>query len=274
MTPVTRSGLAVGLAIACGLVLSGQERARLTVDQQRAFLLKADIVNARPAGKGITGTLRLTLSDGNITHDASFQSIDDRPSLEDRRRMRRRAGELNFVDSYKYNIAAYEIARLLNVDEMMPVTVERRYRGVPGSLTWWVDDVLMDETEREKSSTPPPSPVEFQRQRMAMFIFAELVGDVDRNKGNVLYTKDWRVVMIDFSRAFRLHDGLRQPAGLTTIDRRLWERLQAISKHDVSRAVETHLTPEEAAAVMRRQQTLVAHYQQLIKKHGDRIVLY
>ena len=46
----------------------------------------------------------------------------------------------------------------------------------------------------------PASPLDFQRQRMRMVVFAELIGDVDRNKGNVLYTSDWRVIMIDFTR--------------------------------------------------------------------------
>ena len=88
----------------------------------------------------------------------------------------------NFVDSYKYNIAAYEIARALGLDDMMPVTVERRVQGKTGSVTWWVEDVLMDEAERSKSNTQPPGAINFQRQRMRMMAFAELVGDVDRNR--------------------------------------------------------------------------------------------
>ena len=42
---------------------------------------------------------------------------------------------------------------------------------------------------------------------------------MDRNKGNVLYTKDWRVIMIDFTRAFRLDHELRYPETLQTCDR-------------------------------------------------------
>ena len=37
--------------------------------------------------------------------------------------------EINFVDSYKYNIAAYGIAELLGLDDMMPVYVERKWNG-------------------------------------------------------------------------------------------------------------------------------------------------
>ena len=246
----------------------------LTTEQQREFLSTAKIIASRPIGKGITGSLRLTLSNGKVTHDAGFQSIEDRTSDDARRQMRKRAGELNFVDSYKYNIAAYEIARLLGIDDMMPVTVPRRYQGRDGSLTWWVDDVLMDEAERETSPNQPPSPIDFQRQRMKMVVFAELVGDVDRNKGNVLYTKDWRVIMIDFTRAFRLHRQLRNPQTMTTISRTLWERLQTLTRADIRRTCDLYLTLEETGAVMRRHAALLEHYRQLIKLRGEGSVLY
>jgi hypothetical protein len=201
-----RKALLLAVVVAWLVVpASAQQAERLTVDQQRAFLQNAKIVSSRPIGRGVTNSMRLTLSDGETTHDAAFQAIDTRPSDEDRRLGRRRAGELNFVDSYKYNVAAYELARVLGLDDMMPVTVERRWQGQLGSLTWWVDDVLMDETERVKTNTQPPGAIDFQRRRMRMMVFAELVGDVDRNQGNVLYSKNWDVVMIDFTRAFRLH---------------------------------------------------------------------
>lgn len=261
------------IALVSVTAVAGQD-ARLTPQQQREFLLTAKVINSRPIGRGVTGSLRLTLSDGKVTHDAAYQSIEDRASEEDRRQMRRRAGEVNFVDSYKYNIAAYEIARLLALDDMMPVTVERRYMGRTGSLTWWVDNVLMDEAEREKSDKQPPSPLAFQRERMKMVVFAELVGDVDRNKGNVIYTTDWRVIMIDFTRAFRLHRTLRQPAQLTTIARGLWERLQKLTRDDVSRATDDQLTLQEMGAVMQRQRELVEHYTRLIRERGEPSVLY
>jgi hypothetical protein len=107
-----------------------------------------------------------------------------------------------------------------------------------------------------------------------MVVFAELIGDVDRNKGNVLYTKDWRVIMIDFTRAFRLHRELRVPASLTTISRALWQRLQALTRDQLRRATDIHLTLEESGAVMRRHQLMVEHYNRLIKLHGEGSILY
>ena len=273
MTLLRRAAVVVLSAVWLMAAVLAQD-GRLTADQQRQFLESAKIVDATPIGRGVTGAMRFTLSDGAITHDAAFQTIDMRPSDEDRRLGRRRAGELNFVDSYKYNIAAYELARVLGLDDMMPVTIERRWQGKPGSLTWWVDDVLMDEAERYKRNTQPPGALEFQRQRMRMMVFAELVGDVDRNQGNILYTKEWRVMMIDFTRAFRLHRSLRDEKILTSIHRPLWERLPTLSREDVERAGGGNLTADEAAAVLARRTAIVDHYNRLIKERGERAVLY
>lgn len=74
-------------------------------EQIQHFLRTAKIVNIRHSSKGITDTLRLTLRDGTVTHDVSFQAIED---------------------SHKYNIAAYRLAELLGLDEMLPVYVERK----------------------------------------------------------------------------------------------------------------------------------------------------
>src|SRR5688500_17845105 len=44
--------------------------------QQEQFLLKAKIVRTRDINKGITGTKRATLSDGQLSHDAQIQTVD------------------------------------------------------------------------------------------------------------------------------------------------------------------------------------------------------
>jgi hypothetical protein len=264
----------VALALVLGASAAGVAQAPISPERQLEFLRTARITNPRPIGKGVTGSLRMTLTDGTLTHDAAFQAIEERASSEDRRQGRRRAGELNFVDSYKYNIAAYELARLMGVSDMMPPTIERRWGGRIGSLTWWVDDVLMDEAARDQANTQPPSALAFTRERMRMHVFAELVGDVDRNKGNILYTKDWRVVMIDFTRAFRLHRTLRQPQTLTTIERGFWSRLQQVTRDDIRRAADSFLTLEEIAATAARREILVEHYTRLISERGETVVVY
>jgi len=75
-----------------------QEKPVLTPEQQREFLLNAKVIKYKQINKGVTSPYRLTLSDGQITHDAAFQSVDDR-----RASMRFPDGrtDINFLDSYK-----------------------------------------------------------------------------------------------------------------------------------------------------------------------------
>ena len=108
---------------------------------------------ARPIGKGITGALRVTLSDGTLTHDAAFQAVAQE-SLGACDRGRSAPARLRFVDHYRYNLAAWRLAALLGLgphDAAPPssATIE----GKPGALSWWVDDVLMDEEERREDKT-------------------------------------------------------------------------------------------------------------------------
>ena len=60
--------------------------------------------------------------------------------------------ELNFKDTYRYNIAGYRVAQLLGLTTV-PMSVERDVDGKMAAVTWWVDDVQMDEKERLKTKT-------------------------------------------------------------------------------------------------------------------------
>ena len=108
------------VCLICSRVVSAADETTLTKEQIKHFLLTAKIVGSKQSNKGITQPWRLTLSDGTLTHDASFQAID-----EHKTNVTLASGkvEMNFVDSYKYNIAAYELAELLGLDDMLPVYV-------------------------------------------------------------------------------------------------------------------------------------------------------
>src|ERR1700747_462333 len=96
-------------------IVAAADEPALTKEQMKQFLLTAKVIKSGPARKGITHTLRLTLTDGTITHDAHFQPIDEHAATK---QMADGHMEMNFVDSYKYNIAAYELAALLGLDDM------------------------------------------------------------------------------------------------------------------------------------------------------------
>jgi len=242
----------------------------LSVEAQLEFLARARVVSARPIGKGITGALRVVLNDGTLTHEAAFQSIADDVRLDGRKRV----GELRFADHYRYNLAAWRLASHLGLGYMMPPTVQRDVRGKRGALSWWVDDVLMDEAEREAKNLQPPNAREFSRRRQRMTVFAELVRDTDRNKGNVVYTNDWRVFMLDFTRAFRLETPLRPTTSLTMCDRALLEAMRGLTREQVEAVVDDALTGGEIKAIVARRDLIVAHFDKLIAERGENVVLY
>jgi len=248
--------------------------AELSVDQIRVFLKNAKVIKTRTTDKGVTAPKRLTLSDGTITHDAVFQAIDDHQHVAQLGGGGRQSStELNFVDSYKYNIAAYELSRLLGLDHMMPVYIERKWNGQTGSISWFVP-TLMDESERNKRKVEPPNPTEWNKQMYRMRVFSSLVRDTDRNLTNVLITHQWKVMMIDFSRGFRLQPVLMHQKDLAKIDRQLLERLEAMTKEDVRRATKDYLLVREVDAMMVRRDMLVAHFKKLIADLGEEKVLY
>ena len=248
--------------------------AELSVDQIRVFLKDAKVIRSRPTPKGVTAPRRLTLSDGNITHDAVFQAIDDRQQVATLGGGARQSKvELNFVDSYKYNIAAYELAQMLELDHMMPVYVERRWNGQIGSISWFVP-TLMDESDRLKKKVQPPNPTDWNNQMYRMRVFSSLVRDTDRNLTNVLITHQWKVIMIDFSRAFRLQPELMHLKDLAKIDRKLLAKMESLSRDEVRQATKDFLTNSELDAMMKRRDLLVAHFKKLVGELGEEKVLY
>ena len=156
---------------------------------------------------------------------------------------------------------------------MMPVTVHRTWDGHEGTITWWIDDAF-DERTRLKEKRQPPNALAWSHQMHMMRVFAALVGDSDRNLGNVLITGDWKLWMIDFTRAFRLWSGLQYPADLTQIDRTLLARLRALDADQVRAATAHCVSPFEASALMKRRAALVTHFDRLVKEKGAGAVLY
>ncbi len=233
----------------------------LTEEQMQKFLLTAKVIKSKQTSKGVTSPYRLTLSDGTVTHDAAFQAINVRKT-----QMQFSDGkvEMNFVDSYKYDIAAYELAKLLGLGPMMPVTVERKWNGNTGALSWWIPTKL-DEESRLRQKVQPPDVDAWNRQMWKMRVFAQLVYDTDRNLGNVLITEDWRLYMIDFSRAFRLFPELRNPKDLTNCDRQLLDKLKGLTEESVTQSTKQWLTKAEIRGVMARRDKIVELFEKMGK---------
>ena len=245
-------------------------RVTLTPAAMEGFLLRAKIVRTRAAGAGITNSIRATLSDGAVTHDAQIQTVDQTKPIF------RPAGsppEFNFTDSYRFNVAGYKLAVLLGLDNV-PMSVERNYNARRAAFTWWIDDVMMDEKARVSKSALGPDRERTAMQLHVMRVFDELVQNRDRNLGNLLWTTDWKMWLIDHTRAFRTGDELLKPAVLERIERSLFQNLRGLTEEGLAEAMGRSLADFEIEALLKRRDRIVKLFEARIAERGETAVLY
>jgi hypothetical protein len=225
----------------------------LTAEQKEQFLLTAHIDQVHAAKKGVTNTVVVTLSDGTITHDASVQRIDEyKPVYQTDR-----GTETNFRDTYKFNIAGWRLAKLLGLDDMVPPSVERKFDRSSAAFTWWIDDVMMDEGDRAKKKMTAPDPDKWNAEMFVVRVFDQLIFNVDRNLQNLMIDKQWRIWMIDHTRAFRLHKNLRTPKDLETCDRSLLAKMKALDQPTLEKAIKPYLNSDEIKSLLARRDVIV-----------------
>jgi hypothetical protein len=232
------------------------------------FLKTAKIGKQREIPVGVTVPRRATLDNGSWQHDAAIQTTD----VTQTSYQTNRGTELNFRDTWKFNVAGYELAKMLELN-MVPPYVERSVAGVPASLSWWVSDAMMERDRVQKKITPPDI-ARWNDEMHAGRIFHELIGDTDFNMTNTLITKDWRVWLIDFSRAFRRFTSLQYPKEVTKVDRKLLANLRRLTRESLQARLGTWLTRPEINAVLARRDALVTILDKEIAARGEAAVLY
>lgn len=234
----------------------------LTYEQQEKFLKTAKITAAKASKKGVTGTVRVTMTDGKVTHDASVQRIDDHQTVF---QGQNGTTELNFKDTYVFNIAGWRLAELLGIADMVPPSVERAYDGVAGSFTWWIDDVQMDEEDRLGKKITPPDQERFNREVQVMHIYDQLMYNTDSNATNLLIDKQWRLWFIDHTRAFRLQKTLLDSKMITSCDRNLFAKMKALDMTTLQKTMGSYLTKGEIQGLLARRDLIV----KMLEAKGD-----
>ena len=242
---------------------------QLTREQMERFLQTARIVNERPIEAGITRTKRITLTDGQFTHDAHVQTIDVYKAV-----FRSTEGKIerNFRDSYKFNIAAYQLSKLLGMD-MVPVCVYRVVDDKPSAVDWWVDDVMFDEEGRRKQEAEPPDLNYWARQLNEMRDFDQLIANEDRNQGNLLIDKNWKVWAIDHSRSFRDTPVPLDPKVIKRITTKMLDAIKALDQRTLEANLLPWVTKEDIQAVLARRNWMVKYFESEMSQKGSDAIL-
>ena len=263
----------VALGLGLALVGSAQQSSGTppgrTCAQMEQFLRKGRIGTLHEIPKGTTLPKRATIDYENASHDAAIQTVDVTKPFNETAD----GTELNFRDSWKYNVAGYELAKMLELN-MVPPYIERSAGGQTGSFSWWVEGTMM-ESERIRKKIDPPDQDAWNKQIHAVRVFHELIYDTDPNMTNLLITKeDWQIWIIDFTRAFRMMKDLRHPRNLTQCDRKLLARIRGLDKSGVKTKLSRWLTGPEIDGLIARAAKIAEHFDREIAAQGEAAVLY
>jgi hypothetical protein len=149
----------------------------------------------------------------------------------------------------------------------------RKIKGTEGSLQLWVEGNLM-EADRAKQNIEAPNRWRFQMQWQVKNVFDALIHNDDRHARNFLYDKEWKLWLIDHTRAFPLINDLPKDLRIKHCERNLWNNLQGLDEEVVKERLSPYLKSVELKALFKRHDKLIKYIEDLIDQRGERQVLF
>jgi hypothetical protein len=225
------------------------------------FLKKAEVAGRGKIGTGVTNPENVTLELGGVVRHAVFKTIDEK------------------FDNWRNEVAAYELDKLLGIG-MVPPTVERSIGGRRGCLQLWVTGSTMD---RHDGSFPD---IERWRDQVSvMWLFDDLIANVDRHLNNAMVSPEHRLMLIDNSRAFRdkeqlLNDLNAKGTGTharfwgveydakrerfpTRYPRSLIERLRSVTDKEIKDAIDRYVWGWRQKLVLERRKLILGRVESM-----------
>ena len=265
-----RIGLSLMLMVVLVAVMSARvESLVIQGPELEEFLRQAEIVGAKGIDTGKTAPTKLTMEHNGVTRYAVFKSIDDERAI-----MKFDDGRIdsNFRDSWRSEIAAYEIDKIMGLG-MVPATVERTYKGKKGSVQFWVD-TMMSEAEHMRQKIEAPDIEDWNQRMFKTRVFDNLVYNMDRNLNNLLITREWEIVLIDHSRAFRPFSFLKSPKILERFSRSMLEGMRRLNKENLTEKTGKYLPKNQIEGLLQRRDEILKLAEKMAAEMGEAVVYY
>jgi hypothetical protein len=225
------------------------------------FLKKAKVTERKRIGTGVTHPEKVTLELDGVVRHAVFKKVDEP------------------FDNWRNEAAAYELDKLLGIG-MVPPTVERSVGGRAGCLQLWVTGSTMEEHH-----TRFPDVERWRDQVSVMWLFDDLIANVDRHLNNAMASAEFRLMLIDHSRSFRDDEKLRNDlnAKVDGTNARLWdlepdakldhfptryprsliERLRSLTDKDIKNAVDRYVWGWRQKILLDRRRRILARVESM-----------
>ncbi|MFB0565362.1 MAG: hypothetical protein ACETWK_06760 [Candidatus Aminicenantaceae bacterium] len=249
----------IGIWSTSSFLMTSQEDIRRNSIEN--YLRTAKIVSLTPDPKGgrMAGWI-ISLADGKMTRHGYFKYIDhSRPHP--------------LPDSYKYEIAAYELNKLLELNIVPPV-VEREIKNMKGSLQVFIENAIKEITMIRRKIEPPDLQ-SFRNAIQDIKIFESLVYDECHDtRDTLIQEKNWKVWRIDFSEAFSPSSELIPGCEITGCSKKIYQNLLNLDSDVVKEKLKPYLSDDEMKTLLKRKDIILEKIKQLIKEKGEESVLF
>lgn len=217
-----------------------------------AYLRTAVVTKIEAVPIGVTAPRRAFLEPGGLCESFAWKVLP--PGIHK-----------GFWDSYKSEIAAYELDKVVGLG-MVPPTVEREVKSDRGAAVLWLKGVRSWE---EALRSPKTS--KWTRNVVRMKMWDNLVGNPDRNKGNLLVDYTGDLFLIDHSRAFTSEKKLYQQ--LENIDMELWKKMLTLDLPTLKERIGKWVGNGEMKAILARRDKMQKEIDAILAKRGDAAIV-
>ena len=215
------------------------------------YIKIAEVESIKDIGIGVTKPQRAMLKPGGPIEAIAWKHIPPK----------RYQG---YWESYKSEIAAYELDKLLELG-MIPPTVEKRYKGDLGAAIMWCPEVKsFKDTGGPPKNIPPQQVLRWNKQIIRTKMFDNLIYNMDPNLGNWLVDPGWNLILIDHTRSFTTEKKMTHE-DMKRIDPELWAKMEALTEESLQAALGEWIGKREIKAMLERRDKMREIIANLVK---------
>jgi hypothetical protein len=210
------------------------------------FLLNAQIIEIQEDKElGTTDPWIVILRDGRSERRAMFKHMNRcRPNF--------------MADCYKYELAAYELSKLMDL-RIVPPVVPRTVKGTQGSLQIMVEGCISLQNYSEFENVNSDRVL---CQMLDIMVFENLVylktGGDDINEDILYHPENGRICHVDFAKAFdTVHDLLGIEREVMQCSQALYTALSELDDEKILTTLADYLNEDELSALLTRKRMLV-----------------
>ena len=226
--------------------------------EYEGFLKNSEVVRTENIPVGVTKPVRCYFAPGGLLESIAFKSI--KPGRQ-----------TGFWESYRSEMAAYELDKLLDL-EMIPPTVEKRVKGDLSAAVMWVSPVQSFK-QMGGPPTPPAAHVDsWNRQMSKAKMFDNLINNKDPNLGNWLVDPAWNLILIDHTRAFAT--GKNMVHKMNRVEKGLWERMLKLELASLKAALDPYLDGSQIKDILERRDRMKIEIDKMVAEKGEAEVFF